>query len=151
MAVILPEQGKSVNDIISMLSQENWNSWSRQFAEKDIQLQLPKFRYEYDEEQMKQILSDMGMAVAFDSDQADFTRINSNGGLYISRVKHKTFIETNEDGSEAAAVTSVEVGVTSVGPDQPYFFAVNRPFVYFIQEKSTGTILFIGTVMNPDL
>jgi len=151
MAVILPEQGKSVNDIISMLSQENWNSWSRQFAEKDIQLQLPKFRYEYDEEQMKQILSDLGMAVAFDSDQADFTRINANGGLYISRVKHKTFIETNEEGSEAAAVTSVEVGVTSVGPDQPYFFAVNRPFIYFIQEKSTGTILFIGTVMNPGL
>jgi serpin B len=100
---------------------------------------------------MNPILSDMGMGVAFDSDNADFTRINANGGLYISRILHKTFIETNEEGTEAAAVTAVEVGVTSVGPDQPYYFTINRPFVYFIQEKSTGTILFIGTVMNPNL
>ena len=93
----------------------------------------------------------MGMGVAFNSDLADFKRINTQGGLYISRVMHKTFIETNEEGTEAAAVTAVEVGETSVGPDQPVYFTVNRPFVYFIQEKSTGTILFIGTVMNPNL
>jgi serpin B len=149
MAVLLPDQDKSVNDIISLLSQNNWTTWSRQFAEKDIQLQLPKFKYEYEEKNMKPVLSALGMTVAFDPDNADFTRINSNGGLYISDVKHKTFIETNEEGSEAAAVTSVEVANTSIGTDQPYFFTVNRPFVYFIQEKSTGTILFIGTVMNP--
>jgi serpin B len=92
----------------------------------------------------------MGMSVAFDPDNADFTHINSNGGLYISRVLHKTYIATDEEGTEAAAVTAVEVGVTSV-PDQPYYLTIDRPFIYFIQEKSTGTILFIGTVMNPNL
>lgn len=151
MSILLPDAGKTVDDVISQLSQENWNTWSTQFANRDIQLQLPKFKYKYEERQMNPILSDMGMGVAFDSDNADFTRINANGGLYISRILHKTFIETNEEGTEAAAVTAVEVGVTSVGPDQTYYFTINRPFVYFIQEKSTGTILFIGTVMNPDL
>ena len=125
--------------------------WSLQFSEKDIQLQLPKVKYEYSEKQMIPILTAMGMEVAFNPDQADFTRINSGGGLYISDVKHKTYIATDEEGSEAAAVTSVGVGTTSVGVDQPYYFMVNRPFVYFIREKSSGTILFIGTVMNPSL
>jgi len=87
--------------------------------------------------------------VAFDPDQADFTRINKMGDLYISRVLHKSYIATDEEGTEAAAVTAVEIGVTSAGPDQVYHFTINRPFIYFIQEKSTGTILFIGTVMNP--
>ena len=151
MTVLLPDVGKTVNDIIPQLSQEKWNTWSDQFKETDIQLQLPKFKYEYNEKQMKPILTDMGMGVAFNSDLADFKRINAQGGLYISSVMHKTFIETNEEGTEAAAVTAVEVGVTSAGPDQPIYFTVNRPFVYFIQEKSTGTILFIGTVMNPNL
>jgi serine protease inhibitor len=151
MVVLLPDADKKVNDIIPQLSQENWNTWSKQFSDADIQLQLPKFKYEYNEKQMKPILSGMGMGVAFDSDNADFKRINSEGGLYISRVLHKTFIENNEEGTEAAAVTAVEVGVTSVGPDQSIHFTVDRPFVYFIQEKSTGTILFIGTVMNPNL
>jgi len=150
MLVLLPDQGKTVNDVITQLSQENWKTWSGKFANRDIQLQLPKFKYEYEEKQMKPILADMGMGVAF-SDNADFTRINREGGLCISRVLHKTYIETNEEGTEAAAVTAVEIGYTSVGPDQPYYFTINRPFVYFIQEKSTGTILFIGTVMNPNL
>lgn len=151
MSILLPDVGKTVDDVISQLSQENWKTWSTQFANRDIQLQLPKFKYKYEEKQMNPVLSDMGMNVAFDSDKADFTRINANGGLYISRILHKTFIETNEEGSEAAAVTAVEIVVTSAGPIQPYTFNINRPFVYFIQEKSSGTILFIGTVMNPNL
>lgn len=151
MSLLLPDAGKTVDDVITQLSQANWNTWNTQFSDKDIQLQLPKFKYEYNEKQMKPILTDMGMDVAFDPINADFTRINKDGGLYISKVIHKTYIETNEEGTEAAAVTAVEVGVTSAGPDQTYYFTINRPFVYFIQEKSTGTILFIGTVMNPNL
>jgi len=151
MTVFLPDADKTVNDVINQLSQENWVMWSSQLSSTDIQLQLPKFKYEYDEKKMKPILSAMGMEVAFDPDNADFTGINPDGGLYISEVKHKTFIEANEEGTEAAAVTSVEVGVTSVGPDpQPLFMKIDRPFVYFIQEKATGTLLFIGKVMNPN-
>lgn len=150
MTVLLPDVDKTLNDVISLLTQENWETWSQQFANTDIQLQLPKFKYEYDEKKMIHILSDMGMAVAFDPYNADFTGINSDGGLFISDVRHKTFIETNEEGTEAAAVTSVEVSETSSGPNDPIYMTIDRPFVYFIQEKSSGTILFIGTVMNPN-
>ena len=151
MTVLLPEAGKTVTDVIALLSQENWNTWNTQFGEFDVQLQIPKFKYVYEEKHMKPVLSAMGMGIAFDSDNADFTRINSGGGLYISDVKHKTFISTDEEGTEAAAVTSVEVGVTSVGPELTKYVTIDRPFIYFIQEKATGTILFIGTVMNPNL
>jgi len=150
MTVLLPNYNKSINDVISQLTQANWNTWSQQFSETDIQLQLPRFKYEYKEENMKPILTALGMGVAF-TDNADFARINPNADLSISRVLHNTFIETNEEGSEAAAVTLVEMVETTAGPDQPYYFTVDRPFVYFISEKSTGTILFIGTVMNPAL
>jgi len=151
MTVLLPDANKTVSDIIPLLSQANWETWSAAFQEKDIQLQLPKFKYKYDEKQMIPILSGMGMGEAFDEYKANFTRINANGGLYISRVIHKTFIETNEEGSEAAAATLVELRENSIGTNAPYFFTVNRPFIYFIQEKSTGTILFIGVVMNPSV
>ena len=149
MTVLLPDADKTVNDITNQLSQEKWITWISQSANTDIQLQLPKFKYEYDEKMMKPILSDMGMLVAFDPYNADFTGINANGGLYISGVKHKTFIETNEVGTEAAAVTSVEIGIVSVGPE-PVYMKIDRPFLYLIQEKATGTLLFIGTVMNPN-
>ncbi len=150
MTVLLPDANKTITDIIPQLSKANWDTWSSQFIETDVHLQMPKFKYTYEEKNMKPILSAMGMNVAF-TDDADFTRMNSGGRLSISRVLHKTYIATDEEGTEAAAVTAVEIRTTSVGPDQVKYFTINRPFIYFIREKSTGTILFIGTVMNPNL
>ena len=85
------------------------------------------------------------MGVAF-TDAADFSDILPGAPLRISEVKHKTFIEVNEEGTEAAAVTSVEIELTSI---QGEYFVVNRPFVYIISEKTSGAILFAGRVMNP--
>jgi len=110
MSILLPDAEKTVDDVITQLSLENWKTWSEQFADRDIQLQIPKFKYEYNEKQMKPILADMGMGLSFDPDNADFSRINSSGGLYISQVMHKTYIKTDEEGSEAAAVTQVNSG-----------------------------------------
>lgn len=150
MTVLLPASGVPVTDVVNQLTTQNWETWVPQFTPRDIQIQLPRFRFTYQETKMIPVLSDMGMAVAFNPDLADFTRINSDGGLYISDVRHKTFIETNEEGTEAAAVTSIGISVTSVGEDPvPYDFIVDRPFVFLITEKSTGSVLFIGTLMNP--
>ena len=148
MVVMLPDEGKTVSDIIAKLTTENWNNWQKSFTTGEVQLSMPKFKFAYEEKNMKHILSDMGMSVAFIPDVADFTRINKAGQLFISEVKHKTFIETNEEGTEAAAVTSIGIEVTSVGPN-PVELILNRPFVFFIHEKSTGSILFIGTIINP--
>ncbi len=148
MTIAKPNEAYSLSDVISEL--KNSSAWV--FANTDIQVKIPKFKYAYDEKNMKQILSQMGMGIAFSESEADFTRINSEGNLFISDVKHKSFIETNEEGTEAAAVTSVEVGTTSAGgDDKPFYFTVNKPFVYFISEKATNSILFIGVVYNPTL
>lgn len=152
MVVMLPDEGKSVSDLVAKLNQDNWNSWYPQFSENAVKLRLPRFKFEYSEMMMKQAMSELGMPTAFDENNADFTRINDAGNIYISEVKHKTFIETNEEGTEAAAVTSVGMAVTSIGNDPvPIEFTCDRPFVFFIHEKTTGSILFIGTVMNPGL
>jgi serine protease inhibitor len=84
------------------------------------------------------------MTIAF-TDYADFTKINRNGGLCIYDVLHKTFVDVNEEGTEAAAVTSVVIGTTSVGSS----FRVDRPFVFAIRENKSGTILFIGKIVDP--
>lgn len=148
MSIILPASGNTLDSVVFQLTQANWNMWKQSLVETGIQMQMPKFKFSYNEEQMKQILSAIGMGIAFDDSRAEFTRININGGLFISEVKHKTFIETNEEGTEAAAATSVGVSVTSVG-EEPMPFIVDKPFIFLISEKSSGTILFIGTVYNP--
>lgn len=148
MVVLLPESGKGVNDVITGLSQENWKTWYRKFGNAEVSLKLPKFKFAYEEKKMVPVMAEMGMPDAFNPDLADFSRIHAGGGIYISEVKHKTFIETNEEGTEAAAVTSIGFETTSVGPKELEFIA-DKPFVFFIHEKQSGCILFIGTVMNP--
>jgi len=144
MFLFLPETGKTVADVEKTLTAENWDGWLTQYQSySGVQFSLPKFTFSY-EESLKDALSAMGMEVAF-TELADFTGILPQGGLLITGVKHKTFIEVNEEGTEAAAVTSVEMGTTSVGN----FIAFNKPFLFAIAEKSTGTILFVGRMMLP--
>jgi len=147
MSVILPDADFPMTQMMARLTHENWSLWKSQFTNMEVQLQLPKFKFSYNEEKMKDILTSMGMGIAFDDSRADFTRINQNGGLYISEIKHKTFIETNEEGTEAAAATSVGIALTSA--PELLEFIVDRPFIFLISEKSSGTILFAGTVNNP--
>lgn len=145
MFLFLPEAGKAVSDIENLLSADNWNSWLNQYdTVHEVQLSLPRFTFSYDES-LKKSLSAMGMEIAF-TDMADLSGILPEGGLLITDVKHKTFIEVNEEGTEAAAVTSVEVGLTSAGN----YISFNRPFLFAIAEKSTGAILFVGRLMKPE-
>ena len=106
---------------------------------------LPKFKLEY-EKTLNRILQAMGMGIAF-SEAADFTRINRGGSLFISNVKHKTFVEVNEEGTEAAAATSVEISLDSSIP--PPAMRIDRPFVFLIRERTSGAILFMGKIVDP--
>ena len=92
----------------------------------------------------------MDMGIAFDPFNADFSKINSAWQLFISRVIHKSFIEVNEEGTEAAAVTLVEMMETSAGGESFIPFYVNQPFIFTIKEKYTNIIVFIGKVMEPE-
>lgn len=149
MVLMLPEENLQPEDVISQLA--SGASLSEELEQADstsVQVYLPKFTFSY-EQAMNGILKSLGMEKAFDPHQANFTKINPEvDDLHVSSVKHKSFIEVNEEGTEAAAVTSVTVGVTSAGPSG-YVLRFNRPFVFAIREQSTETILFSGIVETP--
>ena len=137
---------RELNTIYTQLTDENWANWIGRFTEQEIRLMLPKFEVEYEIE-LLDVLKAMGMRKAF-SPSADFTNLFAPGGIYISRVLHKTAVKVNEEGTEAAAVTVISFERLSAG-DGETTMHVNKPFLYVIRENSTGTILFIGQVVNP--
>ncbi len=150
MNVFLPNQEKKIADILEIMDVESWTSWIEGFRSgNEVVVHLPKFKYEY-KSLLNNPLKEMGLSEAFE-DYADFTGINPDADLFISRVIHKTYIDVNEKGTEAAAVTVVEVSLTSAGPEPvKTYFIVNRPFIYTIRERNTGALLFMGKVENPE-
>ena len=146
MSVFLPTEGKTVGDVIDALNPDSWQQWTDAFATQFVSLYLPKFEMEY-KTKLKRPLSDMGMEVAF-SGVADFTKMIDGGGVTINDVIHHAFVEVNEEGTEAAAVTVVIIENTSVGPSIPTLY-VNHPFLFVIRDKQTNSILFMGKVMDP--
>ena len=146
MTVILPNQGKDIDALVATLTAENWNTWLNNFSSTEGELYLPRFKLEY-EIKLNDVLQSLGMEIAFNPSQADFTRMYKNGGIYIDKVKHKSFVEVNEEGTEAAAATVVDMRLTSVGPG--FTMRVDRPFIFAIRESHSGTILFIGKIVDP--
>jgi serine protease inhibitor len=151
MTVILPNSNKTTADVRAQLDNENWNTWLKSFQSKDhVVVTMPRFKFSW-EMKLNDILSAMGMGIAFVPGQADFSGI-ADLDLYISFVIHKTYVDVNENGTEAAAVTAVGISVTSMPVDQPpkIYFTVDRPFLFALSEKTTGAILFIGEMRAPE-
>jgi serpin B len=145
MTVVLPRTGAAVDSVLLSLDETRWNAWIAALNTMEVYVYLPKFTVTYGLT-MNHVLKALGMPSAFcDSGHADFTQMVSNLGLCITDVKHKAFVDVNEEGTEAAAATSVGVGPTSVPPS----IVVDRPFIFVIRERLSGTILFIGRVMHP--
>jgi serpin B len=147
MTIFLPKPGIDINNFITQINQDNLNIWLNKFKKDSINLFIPKFKLEYEIE-LREILMSLGMGIAFSGD-ADFTRMYKPGGLCISKVKHKTFVDVNEEGTEAAGVTSIEFINTSIGP-QPITMYINRPFVFMLRENKSQTILFMGKIIEPN-
>lgn len=146
MTVLLPKGGQVVESIIEEMNTGNWAQWLASFADTELILRLPKFKIEY-EAKLKDVLTQLGMGVAF-TDRADFTKMFAPGNLDISEVIHKIFVEVNEEGTEASAVTVVEIELTSAHDSVPSMY-VNKPFIFIIHEKDSGAILFMGKICNP--
>ena len=149
MIVMLPANGKNAQDVINSLSSENWKNWELAFKTTDnVVVTMPRFKYEFKTE-LNKMLTKMGMAKAYQPGIADFSKISAED-LYISAALHKSYIDVNENGTEAAAVTSITFSNTSAGNEPPKtYFTVNKPFVFAITEKDTEAILFIGEVQHP--
>jgi serpin B len=119
-------------------------------SENSVVVNMPRFKFSW-ELKLNEILQKMGMKQAFIGEVANFSGISGARDLFIGYVIHKTYIDVNENGTEAAAVTAVGMFTTSSGePDPRKYFTVNRPFLFAITEKTTGAILFIGEVTNPE-
>mgnify|MGYP001604619083 CR=1 FL=1 len=145
MLVILPTE--NLEDIEPFLTTENLNDWKSQMQETPLDaIYLPKF--EFDTKYfMKDTLSALGMPTAF-SRSADFSGMTTKKQLYISAVIHQAYVKVDEKGTEAAAATAVVGSTTSAGPSRNVFRA-DHPFIFIIQEKETGNILFLGRVNDP--
>ncbi len=148
MDVILPDSQDGLNNLVSSVTGANFSGWISQMAKREIDLSFPRFKYEF-KKKLKDVLTDMGMGIAF-WDGADFSNISEQYDLLINEVTHQAFIETNEEGTEAAAATVVEIGVTSA-PPPPLELKLDHPFIYIIRESSTNSILFMGRVTDPSL
>ena len=152
MFIFLPDEQIGLDQLERNLTPENWDMWMRSFQFRPGDLKLPRFRVEW-ESSLNDALKALGMAEAFDQQRANFSQmaeLNSGNKLFISEVKQKAFAEVNEEGTVAAAVTSVGVSTTSVRePQEKFFMKVDRPFFFAIRDNQTGVVLFMGSVSNP--
>jgi serine protease inhibitor len=150
MEIFLPSEKIGLKKFLDLVTTDNWNRWTADFSESDGEIALPRFRVEY-EITLNDVLKALGMKTAFDPQRADFgAMVQSTAKTYISSVKHKAFAEVNEEGTEAAAVTSTEIRVTSMPIQRkPFQMIVNRPFFFVIRDQSTNAILFAGSIVSP--
>ena len=147
MLVLLPKSNKKQADVVSALqNKEYWGEIRAALHEYEVELYLPKFKTKYSKK-LNEVLTNMGMGLAF-SDAADFSRMSAFPAR-IAFVKQDTYISTDEQGTEAAAVTTVGMELTSMPAiPQKVVFNADKPFIYLIQENSTGAVLFMGAVKD---
>ena len=144
MTLVIPEFGGTVNDVAASLDTAKWTSMITPLREIEGEVILPKFRLSYERE-LAEDLKALGMVIPFARGGADFTRMSPAGrDLFIAFVKHKSFVDVNEEGTEAAAVTNTGIGIVSLPPG----IRANKPFIFVIRERFSGTILFMGKMVR---
>lgn len=144
MMILLPKEGNKLQDVVfASLQSGYWNDLKSKLRKTEVDLFLPKFKTEYSKK-LNDVLTNMGMGIAF-TDAADFSGMTDLPSR-ISFVKQDSYISTDESGTEAAAVTTVGMEITSL--PQQVLFKADKPFIYLIQENSTGVILFMGAIKN---
>ncbi len=146
MVVLLPREGVLIEQIETRLSVENLRSWCDRMNWEKVAVKLPRFKLQCDC-LLTDLLQQLGMTDAFD-DEANFSGMTDPTDLSISQVLHKAFVEVNEEGTEAAAATVVIMKGRGISAP-PTTFVADRPFLFLIQEKMTGSILFMGKLANP--
>jgi serpin B len=145
MVIIMPTDGTPLKNVIDGLDSVKWQNLTQKLLPLNGEISLPKFKFSYSVT-LNNALTDLGMGIAF-TDQADFSLISTGGNLQISEVKHKAFVEIDESGTTAAAVTLVGIVPTDVLI--PQTVTINHPFIFAIREMNSGLIMFMGTVNDP--
>ncbi|HEX7018646.1 MAG TPA: serpin family protein, partial [Gemmatimonadaceae bacterium] len=149
MTIMLPAPTVDIEALSAGLDQSNWRTLTSSFDSAEVDLSLPKFQLTY-QRLLNSDLNALGMIVPFQGGLADFTPMSPMGKqLFVSFVTQKTFVDVNEEGTEAAAVTVGGISLTSVTPVPSYkIFRVDRPFLFVIRERLSGTVVFMGKVVR---
>ncbi|MFC5647851.1 serpin family protein [Paenibacillus solisilvae] len=149
MIVVLPNKGVSLRDAEAEMLADPAQSWRQDYEGGDAVVELPKFKLEYSKS-LVAAMKALGMKQAFDAKQADFSGMTHlSKGFYVSNILHKAFIEVNERGTEAAAVTAVMMAGSAAPVKEPFEFRADRPFFFAIEDRTTGALVFMGSVSNP--
>lgn len=146
MLVLLPEKVDGLTELEKNLTAAKWAAWLRQLCTCEVSVFIPKFKITAKFE-LSRIMAALGMKDAF-IESADFSGMDGQHDLYISKILHKAFVDVNEEGTEAAAATAV-IMRKSLAIREPVTFRADHPFLFLIREKSTGSILFMGRVADP--
>lgn len=152
MRIILPNSNSDVETILQNMNPDEFIKITGNMNKQHCVLKMPLFKLSFDMK-LNDVLKNIGMKKAFDQLQADFTNINKNRVLFISEAKQKTFIDVNEEGTEAAAVTSIGIARNTAigGTPGPIYLNVDSPFLFMIYESNSNTILFMGKIFNPSI
>jgi serine protease inhibitor len=148
MYIFLPQENSNLEQFQQQLNLANWQEWLSQMRSQPGNVSLPKFKLEYETE-FKDVLASLGMGQVFDATKADFSAMTDNT-VALNTVKQKAVIEVNEEGTEAAGVTSFGIQITAATPqNQAFEMNINRPFFFAIRDDITETVLFMGNVVEP--
>jgi serpin B len=147
MLVLLPRKADGLPELEKALTADNLSKWHGGLKQAKVSLQLPRFKIT-DALELKKVLSAMGMELAFDSGRADFSGMSREGPLFISEVVHKTLVDVNEEGTEAAGATAAAMSFGGV-PGRDIIFHVDHPFLFLLRDNRSGSILFAGRVSDP--
>ena len=152
MGIVLPDEGQ-FEAVQSALDQQQFDAIRQSLAFQTVQLAMPRFEFETSLD-LSASLEALGMVDVFDPDLADLTGMfdpaSVDQNLFVSAALHKAYIGVDEAGTEAAAATAIIVGVMSAPVEvEPIVLRLDRPFIYTIYDRQTGSILFLGQVMNP--
>ncbi|SEJ69873.1 serpin B [Dyadobacter sp. SG02] len=147
MTLIIPKGQNTIDEALKGITGEGWSKLNGGMTERGITVGLPKFTLDYSA-QLKETLTGMGIKRAFEN-SAQLTKINKLAELYVDFVKQDAYLGIDEQGTEAAAVTTIGIGLTSAGSEPPRYIC-DRPFGLIISENTSNTILFVGRIKNPE-
>jgi serine protease inhibitor len=147
MDIVLPDSQDGINNLLQEFTESGFGSWVSRLDSQKVDLSFPRFKYGFKKD-LIDVLTGMGMGIAF-TEYADFSNINEEYDLYINKAIHQAFIETNEEGTEAAAATVIGIGVTSM--PSVFILKLDHPFLFVIRESTTNAILFMGRVSDPSV
>jgi serpin B len=149
MVILLPRTHDGLPSLEQALTAASLAQWLASLdlaGRREVDVSLPRFKATFSAELTKP-LQRLGMATAFSEREADFSRINGQRDLHVSGVLHKAFVDVNEEGTEAAAATGIVL--KSLAVEMPLRFEVDHPFLFLIRDASTGSVLFLGRIVDP--